>query len=337
MGSQALLRHCGISSRGARGRLRTRTRFLVFALLLSTVMALAPSASAGVLDQSQPSLSNSAALVSDTIHTAQTFTDGISGSLDQVDLAISRPAAISVPLTVEIRAVSIAGAPSGPVLAAANVPAAGVPLAFIPSGFVSVQLAPSVPVTAGLKYAIELVSATCGLGNCYHWGIGPPGDSYLGGSALESFDADATWQPLPAGLGDDLAFRTYVAAPSTSGPPTSKDQCKNGGWTRFTDPPFKNQGECVAYVNHHDGAGKDDENHRYGNLSDSHFLGSNGRARLITGVESGARYSNRSTGRTSLRCVQAAKAAIPRARRARGDSAVLAADVERGGLELIHR
>jgi hypothetical protein len=28
--------------------------------------------------------------------------------------------------------------------------------------------------------------------------------------------------------------------------PTSKDQCKNGGWRNF--PGFRNQGECVAFV-----------------------------------------------------------------------------------------
>jgi hypothetical protein len=29
--------------------------------------------------------------------------------------------------------------------------------------------------------------------------------------------------------------------------PTSKEQCKNGGWRNF--PQFKNQGQCVAFVN----------------------------------------------------------------------------------------
>ena len=29
--------------------------------------------------------------------------------------------------------------------------------------------------------------------------------------------------------------------------PTSKDQCRNGGWRDF--PQFKNQGECIAFVN----------------------------------------------------------------------------------------
>ena len=30
--------------------------------------------------------------------------------------------------------------------------------------------------------------------------------------------------------------------------PTSKDQCKNGGWKTFTNPVFKNQGQCVSFV-----------------------------------------------------------------------------------------
>ena len=49
------------------------------------------------------------------------------------------------------------------------------------------------------------------------------------------------------------------------GPPTSKDQCKHGGWKTFNNPSFKNQGQCVAYVNHHDGHGNDDnhaKNHK---------------------------------------------------------------------------
>ena len=28
--------------------------------------------------------------------------------------------------------------------------------------------------------------------------------------------------------------------------PTSKDQCKNGGWRNY--PGFKNQGQCVSFV-----------------------------------------------------------------------------------------
>jgi hypothetical protein len=28
--------------------------------------------------------------------------------------------------------------------------------------------------------------------------------------------------------------------------PTSKEQCKKGGWRNF--PQFKNQGQCIAFV-----------------------------------------------------------------------------------------
>jgi hypothetical protein len=31
--------------------------------------------------------------------------------------------------------------------------------------------------------------------------------------------------------------------------PTSKDQCKNGGWQSFNTPKFKNQGDCIQFVN----------------------------------------------------------------------------------------
>jgi hypothetical protein len=31
--------------------------------------------------------------------------------------------------------------------------------------------------------------------------------------------------------------------------PISKDQCKNNGWQTFTNPTFKNQGDCIQFVN----------------------------------------------------------------------------------------
>ena len=44
------------------------------------------------------------------------------------------------------------------------------------------------------------------------------------------------------GIGDACDLQT--------GPPTTKDQCKNGGWQRFNVPrKFKNQGDCIQYVN----------------------------------------------------------------------------------------
>ncbi len=43
------------------------------------------------------------------------------------------------------------------------------------------------------------------------------------------------------GIGDTCDAQT--------GPPTDKEQCKNGGWMRFTNPTFKNQGDCIQFVN----------------------------------------------------------------------------------------
>jgi hypothetical protein len=41
-----------------------------------------------------------------------------------------------------------------------------------------------------------------------------------------------------------------ATATSPGGGPTSKEQCKNGGWRTFTVPrTFKNQGDCIQFVN----------------------------------------------------------------------------------------
>lgn len=39
---------------------------------------------------------------------------------------------------------------------------------------------------------------------------------------------------------------TYDFTPLLS--PTTKDQCKSGGWMDFNNPVFKNQGDCVSYL-----------------------------------------------------------------------------------------
>jgi hypothetical protein len=81
---------------------------------------------------------------------------------------------------------------------------------------------------------------------------GPPG------SGLDSFDAVPT---SFTGLGDvvptdcSFAFSPFARDQVTSGDivvvdapplPTSKDQCKNGGWQTYG--VFKNQGDCVSFV-----------------------------------------------------------------------------------------
>ncbi len=43
---------------------------------------------------------------------------------------------------------------------------------------------------------------------------------------------------------------TVTPTPSQNHP-TNKDQCKNNGWKSFTNPSFKNQGDCVSFVVSH--------------------------------------------------------------------------------------
>lgn len=45
----------------------------------------------------------------------------------------------------------------------------------------------------------------------------------------------------------DITVNGVLQVPAPTGP-TSKDQCKNGGWKTFTNPSFKNQGDCVSFV-----------------------------------------------------------------------------------------
>jgi YVTN family beta-propeller protein len=41
----------------------------------------------------------------------------------------------------------------------------------------------------------------------------------------------------------------FIAFTPPAHGPTNIDQCKTGGWASFTNPTFKNQGDCVSFVN----------------------------------------------------------------------------------------
>ncbi len=46
--------------------------------------------------------------------------------------------------------------------------------------------------------------------------------------------------------GDPATIYPVTPPPTTA--PTNKDQCKDNGWKTFTNPTFKNQGQCVSSV-----------------------------------------------------------------------------------------
>ena len=61
----------------------------------------------------------------------------------------------------------------------------------------------------------------------------------------------------------------------SGGTPTNADQCKNGGWRQFTNPTFRNQGDCVSFTQHNNGRGNDDRRLGPGNVNQQNVGGPN--------------------------------------------------------------
>jgi hypothetical protein len=202
---------------------------LVAALVLLLLASPVSAGATGILDQQQTDTSGGGINVAGDVW-AQTFTAGRTGAIDQVDLG-TFTGGVPVPTTVEIRSVDASGTPTQTVLgtATSEVPPEET---FTPFAF-----SPPVPVTAGTQYAIVTSAPE---GPDLFWEIAS-GDAYAGGQQYaRMFLPDETFVP---GSGD-FAFKTYV----TTVAPTSKSQCKNGGWHSYSQ--FKNQGQCVSFVQH---------------------------------------------------------------------------------------
>jgi hypothetical protein len=224
-----------------------RTRIAAVVAALSLVVAAAPApAGAQTLDQSQTNGDGGSFFIFGDQAGAQTFTAGVTDTLDQVDLLVFRDASTTGALQVEIWATS-GGLPTGPPLSSASVPAASVPVS--PPGWVSVPLS-GPPLLAGTQYAIVVYAPTSANGSFY-WtnssgNVVPPGpiDLYPAGELFfRPFGTGTFGGPFPPA---DFAFRTFVGPPAVT-MPTSKGDCKEGGWGRYG--VFKNQGDCVTWVN----------------------------------------------------------------------------------------
>lgn len=68
-----------------------------------------------------------------------------------------------------------------------------------------------------------------------------------GASGVGIFRKDTNWSPYGT-----VAFKLEVEVPDpVVGPPTKEKECKKDGWKQFNNPTFKNQGQCVSYVEKH--------------------------------------------------------------------------------------
>jgi len=57
-----------------------------------------------------------------------------------------------------------------------------------------------------------------------------------------------TFNPDYTVAADGVQFNDTIYNFELGRRPSSKDDCKNGGWMTFNDPAFKNQGDCISYV-----------------------------------------------------------------------------------------
>jgi len=82
--------------------------------------------------------------------------------------------------------------------------------------------------------------------------FGPVGvritDNGTSGDRLEAFpDQAGVGCATPLGFYVVFTFSGDIVVVDAPPLPTSKEQCKNGGWRNFGDT-FRNQGQCVAFV-----------------------------------------------------------------------------------------
>ena len=187
-------------------RLRFRNGAALAASFLACLLAPAGALAGGNLDQQQTSV-GFLYPINSTTSTAQTFTAGQSGKLDQVDLYLDK---VSPPLqlNIELRN-AVGGSPGTQVLANAILSPSAVPAS---AAFVPVNFPASVPVTAGTQYAIVAYTGSA-IPNGYEWGD-QNGNPYAGGNELLSFSSPpASWTAQTV---FDTAFKTYVIPASSS-------------------------------------------------------------------------------------------------------------------------
>jgi hypothetical protein len=188
-------------------RHRFRRALLAAFTIVCAACVLAPGlAQAGTLDQQQTAIFSGAYSIGTNQAVAQTFTAGLTGKIDQVDLHIDKSAGTTADLTVEIRSVS-GIAPADTALASTSVPASAISVS---SAFVPVTFASQASVVAGTQYAI-VASSTTPVSDTYSWTESPTPAPYAGGGVFyKPPPPTGSWASVTA---RDLAFRTYVVLP----------------------------------------------------------------------------------------------------------------------------
>ena len=87
-----------------------------------------------------------------------------------------------------------------------------------------------------LAFTVKVIdNGGSGLDRFQYFPVPPENSQYL----------DCRANPIPTDFGGPLIGRAEVF--DAPGPPSSKSQCRHGGFAQFG---FRNEGQCIAFVNH---------------------------------------------------------------------------------------
>lgn len=185
------------------------------------VVSISTSVSAAViLDQmSAPAttdfgafLEDVSSVYGDNAYQAQTFTVGVNGTLDHIDVLLGAADPSSGSFTFELRSTNGAGAPDYTGLALATA-TANYDLTSSTETYTTLDFSSAgIAVSAGDSFAIVgLTGSGVGLSGPHaaNW-LGSDTDPYSGGAYYASFFADPGTMLIDGTAGYDLNFRTYV-------------------------------------------------------------------------------------------------------------------------------
>jgi hypothetical protein len=198
--------------------------FLAVAACAALLPALfvANAQAASVLDQSQTNLTGFSGANFTSFGTAQTFTDGITGTLDHIELYLN--GSPDIPLVVDIKDTTLAGSPGADVLGSATLPAGSVPQA---GEWATVTFSPAPAVSAGQLFAITLLAGPGSTSQSWIWS-GSASSTYSSGAPWFTHDSGATWSSLDSNGTTDFAFKTFVTPTDVTAPTITLTTPKDG-------------------------------------------------------------------------------------------------------------
>lgn len=191
--------------------------FFLFHAITIGVMAI-PVAATPIVDQSFDAVGAGAfsgvGITSDQI-AAQTFSVGMDGLLDQIDLQLRQSNQPDEDVTLSILTTS-AGSPTANNLGSVNISQSDIPeFSFINSDFISIDVSGlGIFVTAGDILAIEL--ATTATSGHYTWMDVLSGNPYPGGEVFAQLAPSTDWIATPW----DAGFQTWVNSSPVPEPAT---------------------------------------------------------------------------------------------------------------------